>query len=654
MALPRAARIATVMIVLAALVGAGWGSGVGSALPVFSSGSTVGTGAGASELLAAEHSLAHAQGPVATGAVCHSSGSEQVRCSVLAPAVGPTAYAWNNITAAVGPAPSPRGQLMMTYDVSDGYVLLYGGYNGFVISSDTWSFANGTWTNLTASTTGRPPPTVLGSLAYDPSTGKVILFGGENFTGSISETWSYHAGVWTNLTGSAGTPPSARYTASMVTDSTDRELVLVGGFVTGPVGALAHDTWVFKDGTWTNVSATAPITVALELPTLADDPPDGGVLLTTVASNFSAFTTPFYAVTFLYHGGVWENRTTFGPSAPPATVDTYAAMVYLPSLSAVLLVAAFEFTSGGVGVGSTVTWAYTGGSWSNITTRVTTGLGMRTEFALAADLTDSTVVLFGGAVGSNLVNSTWVLSTPPTVSASASPAVTDVGVPVSFTGTIAFGVGTNHPVWNFGDGHGAFALSSSHAYSTAGAYRATLTATDLVGLNASTMVTVTVNPTLAVAATVVPGSPTAGAAVGLFATVTGGTGPYSFAWSLGDGGSATTAAVNHTYASAGTYQVSLKVTDAVGQVAFSNESVVAGTASSAGSSFSYTSGMGLTLLLVIVVLLIVAGVLGAMLARKGRGPSGPPTPYAAPPSGGIPPGAGGGPPPGANPPPPSP
>ena len=168
----------------------------------------------------------------------------------------------------------------MTWDASDGYVLLYGGYGcgGHCIISDTWTFANGVWTNITALTSGSPPTAYLPGLAYDPTSARVILFGGLGASGVLSDTWSYHAKAWTNISATVGSTPPQRVYPAMVTDSTDGEIVMTGG-ETGLGEPYSSTTWVFKSGTWTNDSSIAGSSGGLELPVASDDPAQSGVLL---------------------------------------------------------------------------------------------------------------------------------------------------------------------------------------------------------------------------------------------------------------------------------------------------------------------------------------------------------------------------------------
>src|SRR2546425_702859 len=71
-------------------------------------------------------------------------------------------------------------------------------------------------------------------------------------------------------------------------------------------------------------------------------------------------------------------------------------------------------------------------------------------------------------------------------------------------------------------------------------------------------------PGLGVSFTWSPSTPVAGQAVTFTASVSGGTAPFTYAWTFGDGSALSTTAstASHTYAAMGSYSVTLKVTDA--------------------------------------------------------------------------------------------
>jgi PKD repeat protein len=131
--------------------------------------------------------------------------------------------------------------------------------------------------------------------------------------------------------------------------------------------------------------------------------------------------------------------------------------------------------------------------------------------------------------------------------------------------------------WNFGDGTSGAGIAPSHAFAAPGNYVVTLTVTNSLGQAASANNNVVVNPPPTASFKISPnpatiGSPVsfdAGASSHPFGTVA------SYAWSFGDGGTATGVAATHSYALPGTYAVTLTVTDGDGQVGTTSASIIA-------------------------------------------------------------------------------
>ncbi|MCI4355404.1 MAG: kelch motif-containing protein, partial [Thermoplasmata archaeon] len=134
------------------------------------------------------------------------------------PAASPTPSssnqtAWTNLTSLSPTAPSCRGDQATTYDPVHHDVLLFGGLRGCSINqmslADTWTFANGTWTNITSTSGVAPPPRFWSVLVWDYADGYALLFGGYDLSnGSLGDTWTWN-GTWSQV--SPSTAPSARY-----------------------------------------------------------------------------------------------------------------------------------------------------------------------------------------------------------------------------------------------------------------------------------------------------------------------------------------------------------------------------------------------------------------------------------------------------------
>jgi hypothetical protein len=94
------------------------------------------------------------------------------------------------------------------------------------------------------------------AMTWDIADGYVVLFGGSNTTGSyLGDTWTYKSGVWTQLTPLVG--PTARDSSGLAYSAWDDGVLLFGGYTPG-TGGFLNDTWIFKGGVWTEMRVNGP------------------------------------------------------------------------------------------------------------------------------------------------------------------------------------------------------------------------------------------------------------------------------------------------------------------------------------------------------------------------------------------------------------
>jgi hypothetical protein len=164
---------------------------------------------------------------------------------------------WGSHEGSAADPPSPRANASMTYDATDGYVLLFGGYNGpaHTMDSDTWTYAAGVWTQLNPTTS--PSGREGAAMTYDVGLGYVILYGGctlqsvtsvsDPCSTESSQTWSWSGSMntWSIVTTSGS--PGAITGGSMVYDGKDGYALLFGG--TGSCGGSSTQSGPC-DQTW--------------------------------------------------------------------------------------------------------------------------------------------------------------------------------------------------------------------------------------------------------------------------------------------------------------------------------------------------------------------------------------------------------------------
>lgn len=195
-------------------------------------------------------------------------------------------------------------------------------------------------------------------------------------------------------------------------------------------------------------------------------------------------------------------------------------------------------------------------------------------YSLVADLRQSDC--------SNCPNSLQVEINDFKVSAINAPVVIDSAlVPGSYsisagpTYSVQFVSSYNKPVlnylWNFGDGTSSTQANPIHSYSKAGKYKVNLTVTSTGGCVGSISGEEKVG--IAGCKSSIQLNSVSGNTISLTQNVSGAT-PYNYLWNFGDGSTSTQTNPAHVYSLTGSYPVTLKVTDALGDTSYSKYNVV--------------------------------------------------------------------------------
>jgi len=252
------------------------------------------------------------------------------------------ATGWSQIAPAT--SPSPRTGTAMAYDPASGQLLVFGGFasqaGGPVFFSGTWAWDGVDWSLL--HTAESPPPLAGASMAYDPSTRQVVLFGGAGQVGTSSATWAWDGVDW-SLLHPADSPP-ALSGASMAYDQGTGQIILFGG--SGPTG-ISSATWAWDGTDWSQLSSATSPPALLGASMTYDQASDqlilfGGINLVDGQQNL-------FAGTWAWDGTDWSLLHTNG--SPPALSGT--AMAYDPATSELVL-----FGGRGAHDDFSTTWVY--------------------------------------------------------------------------------------------------------------------------------------------------------------------------------------------------------------------------------------------------------------------------------------------------------
>ncbi|MBD3654369.1 immune inhibitor A domain-containing protein [Kangiella sp.] len=172
------------------------------------------------------------------------------------------------------------------------------------------------------------------------------------------------------------------------------------------------------------------------------------------------------------------------------------------------------------------------------------------------------------------------------------------GSSVELSAVIDGGVESYNVEWDFGDDNQDTGTNVSHSYALTGTYTITMTVTSGDNQQAQATREVSVVAPLNVNFT----SSRNNLTVTFSSTATGGDGSYTYSWDFGDGNSSTAKSPSHTYSTAGSYDVTFKVTDGSGVEREMTQSVTVSEPPSNGGSGGGSANWLLLMLLGLVLI----------------------------------------------------
>jgi hypothetical protein len=261
----------------------------------------------------------------------------------------------------------------MAYDAATGTIVLFGGDDGStncdgLACGETWTWNGSDWHQETP--THSPSTRPGASMAYDGSTGNVVLFGGC----PCGDTWTWDGSDWHQETPADSPPDRAR--AMMDYDSISRQVVLFGGSQT-------NDWWTWDGSDWTEQSpGTSPYG-------------SNGMAYDVARRNVVLFVG---VETWTWDGAVWSQQH---PLDSPSPRDA-PALAYDSAAQQVVLFGG-DCPSGFPQCNDT--WTWDGSDWTE--RFPADSPPAREEAFMADDPATGNAVLFGGDGDCGACTDTW-------------------------------------------------------------------------------------------------------------------------------------------------------------------------------------------------------------------------------------------------------
>ena len=340
--------------------------------------------------------------------------------------------------------------------------------------------------------------------------------------GSLADSFSRNVLV--------NTPPQAAFTVNpLTTVNPGVPFAFDASLSMDPDGTLAAYDWDYGDGNFgTGVTTNHPYATSGTF-----------VVTLTVTDNGTATNTATRSVL------VNTPPTAAFTATPPTAVNPGVLLTLDASASmdpdGFIVSSDWDFGDGNLGSGNPVTHQYPASGTYVVTVTVTDNGSL-----------------------TSLASGTVLVNAGPVAAFTATPLAVNPGVPVIFDAAASTDLDGTITLygWDFGDTNLGSGVLTNHAYTSPGSYTAILTVTDNGTLTDTASQSIFVNAPPNASFTATPQVANPGVPVNFTSTSSDPEGNITaYLWDFGDGTTSTAVSPSHAYALAGTYVVSLTVTD---------------------------------------------------------------------------------------------